>query len=92
MALPISLFAVPLAAAVRPFYQTVKLFSPWQSLRSTPLAYNREEGNAGSSWPCTGVRIAVKCIVDELRSETCCLAWPETTKVFTTTLPLKEGK
>ena len=92
MAQPICLVTVPLAAALRPAYQTVKRFSPLQSLWSIPLVYNREEGNAGSSWPCTGVHVAVKCILDKLCSDTPCLAWLETTKVFTTTLPLREGK
>jgi len=93
MALLTSLFTVPLAAAVRPAYQTVKLFYPWQSSWSIiSLLYNREEWNAGGSWPCIGVFVAVKCIPGKLCSDTHSLAWPETTKAFTTALPLKEGK
>lgn len=87
MALLFYLITVPLAAALRPAYQTGKLVSPWQSLWSIPLVYNREEGNAGSSWPCAGVRVAVKCILDKENCVKCilvtpCPAWTETTKVF----------
>lgn len=45
MAVPLFLITVPLAAALRPIYQTVKLFSPWQSLWSMPFLSSWEEGN-----------------------------------------------